>query len=103
MNKRFPIGTAVLVLAAGLALAKVGGGDISFEMKAAGKVVFSHERHVAVAGLACTDCHAALFATKEKRKQTNMAQMRKGRSCGACHNGAKAFSVKSDCGRCHAK
>ena len=103
MNKRLPLGTAVLVLIAGFAWAKVGGGDISFEMKAAGKVVFSHERHVTGAGLACTECHAALFTTKEKHKKVVMAQMQKGKSCGACHNGTKAFSVKSDCGRCHAK
>lgn len=103
MNKIFLLGTVVLAFTTGLAWAKVGGGDISFEMKAAGKVVFTHERHVAGAGLACTDCHTALFTTKEKHKKTNMVQMRKGRSCGACHNGTKAFSVKSDCGRCHAK
>jgi c(7)-type cytochrome triheme protein len=82
---------------------KVGGGDVTFGVKAAGNVTFSHESHVAGAGLKCTDCHAALYVTKEKHKKATMAQMQKGQSCGACHNGKKAFSVKADCGRCHTK
>jgi c(7)-type cytochrome triheme protein len=31
-----------------------------------------------------------------------MADMQKGFSCGACHNGTRAFSVKANCSRCHA-
>jgi len=30
-----------------------------------------------------------------------MAQMEQGTSCGACHNGAGAFTVKQNCIRCH--
>jgi c(7)-type cytochrome triheme protein len=30
-----------------------------------------------------------------------MAQMESGNSCGACHDGKTAFSVKANCGRCH--
>ncbi len=32
-----------------------------------------------------------------------MKQMQQGKSCGACHNGKKAFSVKGDCVKCHKK
>jgi c(7)-type cytochrome triheme protein len=32
-----------------------------------------------------------------------MKQMEKGKSCGACHDGKKAFSVKGDCAKCHTK
>jgi c(7)-type cytochrome triheme protein len=30
-----------------------------------------------------------------------MKQMEKGKSCGACHDGKKAFSVKGECAKCH--
>ena len=32
-----------------------------------------------------------------------MKEMQKGKSCGACHNGKTAFSVKGDCTKCHKK
>jgi c(7)-type cytochrome triheme protein len=30
-----------------------------------------------------------------------MAEMEKGKSCGSCHNGKKAFTVAANCGSCH--
>jgi c(7)-type cytochrome triheme protein len=30
-----------------------------------------------------------------------MADMESGQSCGACHNGTRAFAVKTGCPRCH--
>ena len=30
-----------------------------------------------------------------------MADMEKGKTCGACHNGNKAFTVAGNCGNCH--
>jgi c(7)-type cytochrome triheme protein len=32
-----------------------------------------------------------------------MKQMQKGKSCGSCHNGKVAFSVKGECIKCHKK
>lgn len=100
-------GTGVVIIIALFlaypALAVVGGGDVAFEVKTAGNVVFSHEGHVAVTGLKCTDCHDALYVAKAKHKKATMALMAKGQSCGACHNGKKAFSVKGNCDRCHKK
>ncbi|MDW8003036.1 MAG: cytochrome c3 family protein [Deltaproteobacteria bacterium] len=58
-------------------------------------MLFSHENHVANIGLKRTDCHAWLYLTKEKHVKTTMAQMQKGKSCGACHNGKIAFDVKA--------
>ena len=81
--------------------AKTGGGDIALKGSKAGEVIFRHDTHVT--GLKCTDCHDALYITKEKDKRATMAQMRKGKSCGACHNGKKAFDVKSNCADCHKK
>ena len=84
---------------------KVNDGDVLFSLKKGGDVTFSHENHVAGLGLGCTVCHDRLYITKAKQKQTTMAQMQTGKSCGACHNGKEAFSVKvkADCNRCHAK
>jgi c(7)-type cytochrome triheme protein len=93
---------AVLSIAiAPLAYAVIGGGDISFPMKDGKKVVFSHDSHVAAHWLACTDCHASLFTTRGAHKPVTMAQMAQGQSCGACHNGKWAFSVKENCKLCH--
>ena len=44
-----------------------------------------------------------LYITKEKHKKVTMAQMQKGQSCGACHNGKRAFDVKGNCDNCHKK
>lgn len=85
------------------AFAEIGGGNITFKVKTAGDVNFSHESHIANIGLKCTDCHASLFITQEKHVKTTMAQMQKGKSCGACHNGKKAFDVKANCNTCHKK
>ena len=30
-----------------------------------------------------------------------MAQMEKGKTCGACHNGKRSFAVTANCDRCH--
>ena len=82
-------------------VAKTGGGDVSFKADKAGEVIFQHDTHVT--DLKCTDCHDRLYITREKDKRVTMAQMQKGQSCGACHNGKKAFGVKSQCGNCHKK
>ena len=82
---------------------RVGGGDVTFEVKKAGNVTFSHDSHVGGVGLKCTDCHDSIYVTKAKHKTASMAQMRKGKSCGVCHNGKKAFDVKADCNKCHKK
>ncbi len=96
------IGVLILLLgAASVALAIVGGGDITFDVKGAGKVVFSHDMHVSHARINCTDCHAAIYTTKEKHQPVTMAQMAQGKSCGTCHDGKWAFSVKENCKQCH--
>ncbi len=92
-------------LFSGIALGKIGGGNIVFTPQKAGEVIFSHDAHVGSVGLKCTDCHDGLFLTKEKHKKITMAQMERGQSCGACHNGKKAFEVKAktNCNNCHKK
>jgi c(7)-type cytochrome triheme protein len=96
----FVLAVALALLAAAPARAVVGGGDISFEPKGAGKAVFSHDGHVVRAKLGCRDCHARLYLDTKRSQHATMKQMERGRSCGACHNGKRAFGV-DDCTRCH--
>lgn len=91
----------VLLLAASAAAAKVGGGKVTFSVKGASAVVFDHEAHVMKTGVKCTECHYRVFNTREARKAVTMANMEKGWSCGACHDGRRAFDVKTGCSKCH--
>lgn len=87
-----------------LAQAK-GPADLEFAGGGSGKVTFSHEKHAAKSPK-CTDCHTKVFKmTKGQRSAPKMAEMEKGQSCGTCHNGQAAFSVKTqaDCAKCHQK
>ncbi len=75
-------------------------GDVTFRTGNAGNIVFSHDVHTKSPRINdnCHTCHDKIYATKSKRPVT-MAEMYKGKSCGACH-GRIAFPL-SDCGRCH--
>jgi c(7)-type cytochrome triheme protein len=101
MKKAFVGGAAACLIAASAAWGGVGGGDITFAIKGAANVVYSHEFHVAKAGQKCSDCHYKLFRMAKLQQLATMADMQNGRSCGACHNGQKAFDVKANCTRCH--
>jgi len=74
--------------------------NITFKMKGATEVVFSHDAHLAKGKVACRNCHDGKIITGKDRGVT-MAQMEKGKTCGACHNGKKAFTVAGNCGNCH--
>ena len=65
-----------------------------------GAVMFSGDTH-AGAGLKCKDCHTGIF--KMKAGVSIAVPHKTGENCGACHDGAKAFSVKKDCKSCHKK
>jgi c(7)-type cytochrome triheme protein len=68
-----------------------------------GGVVFSHDVHFEALGSNCEYCHNEVFNMITKKNPTyTMEDMEKGKSCGACHNGRRAFSVKGDCISCHA-
>jgi c(7)-type cytochrome triheme protein len=73
--------------------------NIIFDIPNAGKVEFSHSFHLGM--YKCDECHNRLFTTGAQRKSYSMAQMEKGSSCGACHDGKTAFSVAKECGKCH--
>jgi c(7)-type cytochrome triheme protein len=98
----------LFVLACGFAVPagaeEVGGGDIVYEVKRAGNVLFSHESHVTALGIDCKACHPAIFPEdRSESKRATMAEMRRHGSCGVCHNGKNAFDVKEECYVCHVK
>lgn len=72
--------------------------------------VFSHKKHTSREKLKCIECHPKVFIMKVddkviKQGHLNMEEMKKGKYCGNCHNGNKAFSVSDvkSCRRCHPK
>ncbi len=75
--------------------------DVPFKIANFGKVVFSHNDHFRYEGIKnnCKTCHNAIYNLRKKTRYT-MADMEKGLSCGACHNGKRGFDLK-DCIRCH--
>jgi c(7)-type cytochrome triheme protein len=83
-----------------LLVGAVGGGDLVFDVKDAGRVVFSHDRHVVAARIGCRECHPRLYLDVARSKPATMKEMEKGKSCGACHTGKRAFGL-DDCTKCH--
>jgi c(7)-type cytochrome triheme protein len=68
-----------------------------------GQVVFKHETHVDTAKPACTTCHPREFSilkSSAPKPKITHGDMDKGRYCGSCHDGKKAFAL-DDCAACH--
>lgn len=87
--------------------AREDGGDIVFEdTKSLPPVLFSHDKHKE-AGAECADCHDNLFQKKkgstDADKALTMKALKKGKYCGSCHDGDKAFTAKRNCKKCHHK
>jgi len=101
--QRICSGMMVLFLAASPAWAVTGGGDIVFKVEGMASVLFSHDYHVSRAKKKCSECHYALYTNKAQHRVVGMAGMQKGKSCGACHDGKKAFGVADNkhCANCH--
>ena len=78
---------------------KCHAGDILFKVPDAGDVTFPHSAHIEMYG--CTECHPDLFKAEHGANQATMEDMENGQSCGACHDGDTAFSVKEACDSCH--
>lgn len=97
------IGIITILLLSSAVSARIGGGDIIYEVKHIGNVTFHHDTHVETMGFNCTECHPFIFETKEKHKSLKMSHKRQAQSCGACHDGKQAFDLKSNCYVCHVK
>lgn len=91
-------------LGAAFAQKKVGGGDVKYEGKTQGAVLFSHETHMKVPDTKCNSCHTKIFKMKKEAKITE-ADHKEKTYCAACHDGKKAFGLtaKADCAKCHKK
>jgi c(7)-type cytochrome triheme protein len=81
------------------AVSRIGGGDIVMKTSF-GNAPFSHEKHAAK-GLSCQSCHPALYLNVQQHKTITMKEMEQGASCGRCHDGKHAFTVKGNCQTCH--
>ena len=75
--------------------------NITYATKGGGTVIFDHGAHLKQTAINnnCKACHSAIFDMK-KRSHATMADMEKGKSCGACHNGKDSFPLK-ECVKCH--
>jgi c(7)-type cytochrome triheme protein len=73
--------------------------ELTLVVKGAGNVQFSHKSHTSRNN--CNDCHTTIFGLSKNKKTTSMADMEKGKSCGACHDGKMAFPVTANCAECH--
>jgi c(7)-type cytochrome triheme protein len=84
----------------GMEMGGMGGfvDKIQIQTKKVGKVAFSHNLH----GTKCGECHPQVFLKKSNSNHVSMKAMENGKSCGACHDGKKAFSVTDNCVTCHA-
>lgn len=74
----------------------VGSGK---QVEFGGKVIFDGNIHADI-GFKCADCHSKPKLFEMKKVPLKMDDMKAGKSCGACHNGEKAFDV-SECNKCH--
>ena len=91
-------------LGAAFAQKKVGGGDIKYESKEKGTVLFSHEKHMKVPDTKCNSCHTKVFKMIKDMKLTK-AEHAEPKYCAVCHDGKKAFGLtaEADCAKCHKK
>ncbi len=86
------------------AFAVPAGKTVEFAGGDAGKVIFDGKIH-ADKGLKCKDCHPSIFQMKKGTAKITMADINAGKSCGACHDGTKAFKAgdEANCAKCHQK
>jgi c(7)-type cytochrome triheme protein len=80
------------------------GKEIEFNGGPMGKVVFSGKIH-ADHGVKCNECHTKIFKMKKGADKITMADINKGKFCGTCHNGERAFKASDpkNCKTCHKK
>lgn len=103
-------GIAAAALAAGAAGEPAAWrlpGAIVFEgnPESPGPVAFRHETHVSPGPKVCLACHPEPFPILRPVRATTHARMDAGDSCGACHDGEKAFGADDGaaCEICHVR
>lgn len=102
MNRRNVLVLAAFMLLIPIVLMAADIKDVRYPLKKSDQVIFSHTVHLKTYRNNCRACHNSIYDLK-KRQSYSMAEMEKGKSCGACHNGKAAFNVATgkDCARCH--
>lgn len=76
-----------------------GHGDVVVGKKA----IFRHKASK-MSKLDCTECHDKLYINAEQHKKCSMEEIYTSvESCGTCHNGTRAFTVRGNCNKCHRK
>ncbi|HZV82217.1 MAG TPA: cytochrome c3 family protein [Geobacteraceae bacterium] len=73
--------------------------NITYRTGDIGKVVFSHKDHLRQKTIR-NNCKACHREGTNKLSRHSMAELEQGKSCGACHNGTRAFAITA-CDRCH--
>jgi len=103
MTQRWMVVAIVLLVAVPSTLSARWIKDVVYlQTQDVGKVAFSHFNHLEAVGNNCPSCHNRIYnIVVDKNPAFTMQEMEKGKACGACHNGTKAFSVKGDCLTCH--
>ncbi len=93
------------LLLVSFAFADTVKGDITFNLKKADHVIFSHDYHTKNRGVKCAACHFQTFAASGNSFQMKKEKLTKQDFCEHCHNGMKAFDAKGEknCTRCHKK
>lgn len=101
MRRWFVIFAAAAIAAMASSAAAINIKDVAITIPNFGKVVFGHNDHFKQEGIKdnCKACHNAIFNLRAKKRFT-MADMEKGASCGACHNGKASFKL-DECAKCH--
>lgn len=73
--------------------------DVTYKVVGDTPVTFSHDFHLGM--FKCQDCHGGTYGKPGSRTVASMTDMEKGKSCGSCHDGKQAFTVKENCAKCH--
>jgi c(7)-type cytochrome triheme protein len=101
---RRPWGLAILLLVS-VAAAPIRLPDVVYDTSsdAPGPVRFDHTTHSGRVQNKCVSCHPQTFRIVRPTRRTSHAEMDAGRSCGACHDGKRAFGVQDAerCETCH--
>lgn len=94
---------SLMLVVPAFSFAKVGGGDVEYKPKGAGKVLFQHEYHVQIKGMRCNKCHYQPFQMSSGSYKMKMENLTKGQFCGHCHNGKDGFDLvtQANCKKCH--
>jgi c(7)-type cytochrome triheme protein len=96
---RLGIVMSIVILAAVSPASAYEMKDITYRTGEIGTVVFSHTDHLRQKSIR-NNCKACHREGNDKLSRHSMSELERGKSCGACHNGARAFAVAS-CERCH--